>query len=379
MNIQTLLKTALGLSILATSYADAAPLETYKAAVIADCSNSHSCPLIGGDILWNDEKSRSALPLQNGMLFLGINTRVKIVNLANTAQEFSLLRGTLGLRVWKNSLTQKFKIRAGNLIISMKEAGFYQIEVAPNGRTTIQVISGRSEVRMGKFIKILKTGQSFMFADNRYSKYAVIRMPAYDDQYYFALNFIRSYYRMYPVDAPSADLIPQNVNGPRVEIIYYPPVTIYSKPFKIYHKPVIVRESRFKSKPTINVDINLDKTFGGKAMPQSMPKAVAPATIEQEHPLNVKPRQETPKPEMPKPESPAPKAPKPEVPAPQKPTPEMPGKEIPGPEVPAPPKTPEPEVPAPKTPEPEAPVPQSTPERDEEGIEITPEPADHSF
>ena len=163
MQIKKIFNVVLGLSTLIMGYtAYAAPVTTYQATVIADCSKLGNCPLRRGDILWNNDSSRSGLPLNNGMLFLGVDTRAKIINLTRNLQEFYLIKGTLSLRVWETRPRQVYQIQAGNLTVSIRRSGYYRIDVSPNGRETmIRVVEGRAEIRIGNLVKVIRKGETF--------------------------------------------------------------------------------------------------------------------------------------------------------------------------------------------------------------------------
>lgn len=392
MTVQKLFKLALGFSIFITSYATAAPLSS-KATIIGDCSKIRSCPLVNEDIILTDKKSRSGLIIPNGMIFLGTNTRIKVITLQNVAQEFSLMRGKLGVRLWQTQPNKVFIVKTGHLKILMNQAGYYQIDVTPNGRTTtIKVIQGRAQVRVGNVVQVISKGATFKYSDNRYFRYRKINLPIYDDHYTFSLNFMDSYYRQYPIDAPPVRLIPKTIRGPKMEIIYHHPITIYSRPFRAYEQPVIVREPRYRrGEPAMNIDINLNRVFGEREDHkyrrgdrrlerdhQFAPKPIGTVPIDQKHPNITPPKPDKdpkPSPEVPKPDMPAPVPPKPDMPVPTPPKPEVPTPTVPGPEVPevpgpqVPPEAPTPEVlppdspPRPETPAPEVPLPEMpTPE-----------------
>lgn len=180
--MKNLLNIALSLSLATIGYPVYAESSTsYQAAVLADCSELDNCPLTKGDTLLTSDTARSGLPLRDAVLILGLNTQVKIVNLNNELKEFNLIKGTLSLNILKNQPRHVYQIDAGKLLkVFIREAGYYRIEVSPNQReTSVRVIKGSAEIRIGNVIRVIKQGQTANIkqTDNKPPIYTNVQGP----------------------------------------------------------------------------------------------------------------------------------------------------------------------------------------------------------
>jgi hypothetical protein len=262
MKIQRLLKVIVGFGVLIMGYSvTAAPVVTYQASLVADCSNLNNCPLLNGDVLWNDEVSRSGLALDNAMLLIGKSTQTKIDYLTKNLQEFYLIKGSLVLRVWETRPWQIYRLKTGNIMVSIRQSGYFRMDVSPNGQdTTIRVMEGRADIRIGNIVQIIKKGETFRYIDNQSPVYSRLNVRFDDDQYYFSQNFMSSYYEKYPIRAPRHRVMTKSVVGPRVEIMTVErPVVIYEQPARTYRRPLIIRDSRYQGNdPLFHIDVNFN-------------------------------------------------------------------------------------------------------------------------
>lgn len=273
------LPIALSLSLISSGfplYAESS--KTYQAAIVADCSRLDKCPLMKGDTLLTSNTARSGLPLGNTMIILGLNTQVKVVTLNTQLKAFNLIKGSITVNVLKNEPRHVYQINAGNLLkIFIRQAGYYRIQISPNQKQTIvQVIQGQAELRIDKSSRVIKQGQTANIKEMDNSQiYTNVQRPLYDNDYNFSMNFIHNYYTLYPIGAPSIRLIPRYIaNGPKVQIFYARPHTVYKQPTILYREPVIIRDPRYRNvQPIISVDVNLNKVFGVESQNTFKPNA----------------------------------------------------------------------------------------------------------
>ena len=279
MNIKTLLHLAFGLSALALSYTThAKPLGRHHATVIADCTDLDTCPLTRGDIISNNSHTHSGLPFSNGILFFGVNTDAKILNLNTHTKAFYLIEGTLSLRIFENR-RDTFEIKAGDLTLAMQRAGYYKIKVSPNGQTTdIQVVDGQATIYSGNLASVIRKGETFRYLDNLAPRYRKIILPLYDDQYYFNHNFMNGYFRQYPLKAPKIRVAPHHSRGPQIEIITAPhPFILEKHSRRPSDKPVIIRDPRHRNNaPVLREHAEEQRPNRARPMPRPMPRQEAP-------------------------------------------------------------------------------------------------------
>ena len=106
-------------------------------------------PLINGNRLWSDTKSRAELQLGPTTLRLGANTSLAILNLDKKTAQFQLDQGTLNLRVW-NVRGMTYEIDTPNLAFSIQNPGIYRIDVNPKDNTTQVSIRNGQGIAFGQ-------------------------------------------------------------------------------------------------------------------------------------------------------------------------------------------------------------------------------------
>jgi hypothetical protein len=146
-------------------------------------------PLIRGDRLWADRRSRVELQLGAAALRLDQLTSAEILDLDDDYAQFFLAEGSVNLyvrRIWEG---QVYEIATPTLAVVIRSPGSYRIDVDRNGRhTDVTVWNGNAEAFGERARFSLREGETVRFFDSGLRDFRILGAPRADNFDRFAFD-----------------------------------------------------------------------------------------------------------------------------------------------------------------------------------------------
>lgn len=121
-------------------------------------------PLTIGDRLWIDSGGQANLQIPGATLCLGKETTFSILDLSDRVAQFQVTQGRLNLWVDKIDPNQDFEVDTPNLALTIKQPGFYRIDVDPDKNTTlVSVYEGQATAYGEQESYTIDSKQAFIF------------------------------------------------------------------------------------------------------------------------------------------------------------------------------------------------------------------------
>ncbi|HET7062896.1 MAG TPA: DUF6600 domain-containing protein [Rudaea sp.] len=132
-------------------------------------------PVVTGDKLWTDDKSRAELQVGSSTIRLDYRSNFDFLNLNDQIAQMELTQGTLNLDVWRLNGNETYEVDTPTIAFIASRVGDYRIDVdAQGGFTTVTARRGGGEVvgEGGKRVAV-EEGQSIRFNDSGLKDYQV--------------------------------------------------------------------------------------------------------------------------------------------------------------------------------------------------------------
>ncbi len=132
-------------------------------------------PIVTGDKLWTDDKSRAELQVGSSTIRLDYRTNFDFLNLNDQIAQMELTQGTLNLDVWRLGGDGTYEVDTPTIAFIANRVGDYRFDVDPQGGfTTVTVRRGGGEAvgEGGKRVAV-EEGQSIRFNDSGLKDYRV--------------------------------------------------------------------------------------------------------------------------------------------------------------------------------------------------------------
>lgn len=146
-------------------------------------------PLIRGDRLWADRRSRVELQLGAAAVRLDQLSSAEILDLDDNYAQFFLAEGSLNIyvrRIWEG---QVYEIATPTLALVIRQPGSYRIDVDANGRhTDVTVWQGGAEAYGERASFNLRQGEKVRFYDTSLRDYRLLGSPRTDNFDSFAFD-----------------------------------------------------------------------------------------------------------------------------------------------------------------------------------------------
>jgi hypothetical protein len=151
-------------------------------------------PLTTGDRVWADARSRAEIQVGGAAVRMSADTDLSVLNLDDRIAQMQLTQGVLNVRVRRVEPDQTYEVDTPNLALTVRQAGAYRIEVAPDGSaTTIFVHSGQVEVYGEGAAYVIDSRQPYRFTGMGLREYQYVDSPQPDDFDRWASERDRSY------------------------------------------------------------------------------------------------------------------------------------------------------------------------------------------
>ena len=132
-------------------------------------------PVVTGDKLWTDDKSRAELQVGSSTIRLDYRSNFDFLNLNDQIAQMELTQGTLNLDVWRLNGNETYEVDTPTIAFIASRVGDYRVDVDPQGGfTTVTARRGGGEAvgEGGKRVTI-EEGQSIRFNDSGLKDYQV--------------------------------------------------------------------------------------------------------------------------------------------------------------------------------------------------------------
>jgi len=120
-------------------------------------------PLVAGDRLWVDGKSRAELQLGNAAVRMTDNTSLRVINLNDQLAQFDLAQGSFILKIRQIKNGQTYEINTPQLAFRISQTGDYRVDVAGNA-TTITVRKGNGIAYAKNVAYQINSSQAYRFS-----------------------------------------------------------------------------------------------------------------------------------------------------------------------------------------------------------------------
>ncbi len=138
-------------------------------------------PLYIGDSLWSSENSQTELQLEGAFLYMGGSTNLSITNLDDNLVQLKLTQGRLNLLLQNLEPNQVYEIDTPNLAFTVREPGYYQVNVTDDqSATMVSAARGSAEVYGVQNAFKINEGSAFHFFGNDLADYEAVTL-ANDD------------------------------------------------------------------------------------------------------------------------------------------------------------------------------------------------------
>ncbi|MGE4072841.1 MAG: DUF6600 domain-containing protein [Lysobacterales bacterium] len=141
-------------------------------------------PLIRGDRLWSDHRSRAELQVGSSAVRIGADTSLEILELNDRLAQMQMTQGTINLSVRRLYQGQTIEVATPTLAFVIDRAGRYRIDVDPDADQTTIVVWEGAGVAYGQSSNFpMRAGDAVRFysADLRdYGMYALPQADGFD-------------------------------------------------------------------------------------------------------------------------------------------------------------------------------------------------------
>ena len=146
-------------------------------------------PLSRGDRLWSDRGARLELQVGSGLVRLGAETSLEILQLDDGFSQVLITEGVLNLTVRRLRPDEYYEIATPNLAFTIEREGRYRIDVDPQrDETTVVVWEGAGEAFGEGSTFPLRSGDTVRFYGADLRDYQVFGLPRYDRFDRYALD-----------------------------------------------------------------------------------------------------------------------------------------------------------------------------------------------
>ncbi|HEX5757122.1 MAG TPA: DUF6600 domain-containing protein [Arenimonas sp.] len=138
-------------------------------------------PIIRGDRLWTDRRSRVELQIGSSVLRMDAETAIELMQLDDELALIRLNEGTVNLRVLRLHRGQSFEVATPDMAVVIDRPGTYRIDVDPRQRqTTIIVWQGQADVYGQRSDFPLRAGDTVRFYSDDLRDYRMYGLPRAD-------------------------------------------------------------------------------------------------------------------------------------------------------------------------------------------------------
>ncbi len=142
---------------------------------------SRNRPLISGDRVWTDRRSRAELQFGGTALRLDQQTSLTILNLDDRIAQVEINQGTVNLRVRRLFDGQEYEIATPTLAFVVDRPGRYRVDVDPDDGTTTVVVWEGDAMAYGEGANFpLRDGDAVTFYDASLRDYEIYDLPRID-------------------------------------------------------------------------------------------------------------------------------------------------------------------------------------------------------
>ncbi|MBA5606093.1 FecR domain-containing protein [Duganella sp. FT3S] len=139
-------------------------------------------PLMPGDRLWVAAGARDEVQIGGAALRMDASTLVSVLNLDDRTAQFQLTQGRAYLRVRRLGPGEVLEVDTPNLALTIRRPGVYQLEVDPNGASTVVAVRGGQAEAYGEGnAYLIDPGQSYRFGGTNLQDYQYASAPPDDD------------------------------------------------------------------------------------------------------------------------------------------------------------------------------------------------------
>jgi hypothetical protein len=138
-------------------------------------------PLTTGDRLWADANALAELQMGGAAIRLSASTELVINNLDDKTAQLALSQGSLNVRVRQMARDQSFEVQTPNLVVALRQAGEYRIDVDPSSNVaSVKVRLGRADVYADRASSTVEADQAYRFYGANLSGFEPISVASED-------------------------------------------------------------------------------------------------------------------------------------------------------------------------------------------------------
>jgi len=139
-------------------------------------------PMVTGDDLWADDRSRAEVHVGSAALRLGAKTGITFLALDDTTTQIRLAQGSMIVRVRHVDDDDTYEIDTPNIAFTLLQPGTYRIDVSEDGSQTVTTVwHGRGRVTGGGFSYTVVANQAATFTGSDRLDYDLGQIPNRDD------------------------------------------------------------------------------------------------------------------------------------------------------------------------------------------------------
>jgi hypothetical protein len=138
-------------------------------------------PVTIGDHLWIDRGARTELELGSAFVRLAPNTEFSVINLDDRLAQLRITQGVLAVRVRSFDADDAIEIDTPGGAVSLLRPGFYRVDVAEDGASTVTVRSGEAEVTGDRGATDVRSQQSLSLNGPEQGMAAAGRTDEFED------------------------------------------------------------------------------------------------------------------------------------------------------------------------------------------------------
>jgi len=129
-------------------------------------------PLTTSDKLWVNSDGQAELQLAGATLWVGKETALSILNLDDRNSQFQVTQGRVNVLIKKMDPNQNFEIDTPNLALTIRQAGFYRLDIEPDTHSTlVSVYDGLAEAHGENASYQINSTQAYLFTGADISNY----------------------------------------------------------------------------------------------------------------------------------------------------------------------------------------------------------------